>query len=153
MKDKHKTINGHEKWELKLNQNQSKPELETLSWNEILSTECISLSILPNLPNITDHQIAIIALIQATAFHTENSTKRAKLSMEEYKVTDFSSNSGIDRTLNTVQRTPTKTGVARATLYARNLTNQWSLNQFLSSLQSRRMWLKFLLTTPGTSER
>ena len=61
-----------------LNQNQSKPEFETLSWNEILSTECISLSILSNLPNITGHQIAIIALTQATAFRTKNPTKRAK---------------------------------------------------------------------------
>lgn len=51
---------------------------------------------------------------------------------------------------STVRWTTTKTGVARATLYTRNLTNQWSLNQFLSSLQSRRMWLKFLLTTLGT---
>lgn len=78
MKDKHKMINGDEKWELELNQKQSNPEFEILSWNEILSTECISLSILSNLPNITGHQIAIIALTQATAFRTKNSTKRAK---------------------------------------------------------------------------
>lgn len=64
--------------ETRIKSKPDKPEFETLSWNEILSTECISLSILSNLPNITGHQIAIIALTQATAFRTKNPTKRAK---------------------------------------------------------------------------